>query len=319
MSARHPGCVLAFVLGLSGAIGPAPVVVPTASAQTAATPKPRDEALQAAIAKSNAYIGLMNRTLRASQSWSRYTSWVDVRKGPTGRERYIDYGLYSLYDVRGEIEKALAATGEAPLVPELDATIKRYVEAYQALAPLITKANGYYERKDYRDDRMAEGKALHAMLVPAAEAFLKERALLDQQMRGFKRDLNVREIAAIEAAEGRNARWHVRNVMMTAEEVIERMPSNAAPVVKMPEFEEVLARYAAAVREMDTYAQANPGQFSGFESQPRSLLGKLRDFRDRLARARGDARRGAGQDMTWIINEYNMMVTFSRNATRFSR
>lgn len=294
-------------------------LAPGAFAQTAPVPPKPDEALQAAIRKSNAYIDLMNRTLRASQSWGRYTSWVDVKTGPTGRERYIDYGLYSLYDVRGEIEKALAATNEVPLVPALDATMKRYVEAYQALAPLITQANGYYERKDYKTDNMAEGKALHAKLVPAAESFLRERAMLDRDMRGFKRDISTREIAAIEAAEGRKARWHVRNVMMHAEEIIELLPSNAAPVVNMPVFDEVLARYATAVREMDAYTQANPGQVSGFESQPRSLLGKLRDFRDKLARAKGDARRGAGRDMTWIVNEYNMMVTFSRNATRFAR
>lgn len=331
MSAKRPISALVSVmrlplllgvpvfLGLPGVLGLAIVAAPAAIAQTTTAPRLRDDGLQASIAKSNAYIGLMNRTLRASQSWSRYTSWVDVHKGPTGRERYISYGLYSLYDVRSEIEKALAATSEAPLVPELDAAIKRYVTAYQALAPLVTQANGYYERKDYKDDKMAEGKALHAKLVPAAEAFLKERAVLDQQMRGFKRDLNLKEFGAIEAAEGRKARWHVKNVMMNAEDIIELMPNNTNPVVSMPEFEAVLSLYATAVREMDMYSQANPGQFSGFENQPRSLLGKLRDFRDKLARSRGDARRGAGQDMTWIVNEYNMMVTFSRNATQFSR
>jgi hypothetical protein len=290
----------------------------------AQVPAPRqtsrqDPELRQAIEKSNAYIGLMNRTLRASESWRRYTSWVNVKTGPTGRERYIDYGLYSLYDVRGEITKAQEATTQPPLQTELDATMKRYIDVYQALAPLLTRANGYYERKDYKSDNMAEGRELHAKLVPAAEAFLRERATLDQQMLGFKRSVSALEIAEIEKLDGRNARWHVKNVMMNAEEIVEMLPSNAAPVVNMPGFDEVLARYASAVREMDMFSQENPGKFSGFESQPRSLLGKLRDFRDKLARAKGDARRGAGQDLTWIVNDYNMMVTFSRNATSFGR
>ncbi|MCA0420866.1 MAG: YiiG family protein, partial [Proteobacteria bacterium] len=68
--------------------------MPAGSASKAA-----DDDLQAAITKSNAYTGLMNRTLRAIQSWERYGSWVDMKKGPTGKERYITYGLYSLYDV----------------------------------------------------------------------------------------------------------------------------------------------------------------------------------------------------------------------------
>lgn len=291
----------------------------TAMAQAPAARAPQNPELQAAIAKSNAYIGLMNRTLRASDSWRRYTSWVNLKTGPTGKERYIDYGLYSLYDVRGEIEKALKATADQPAVPELDATVKRYIEAYQALAPVITQANGYYERKDYKSDGMAEGKGLHARLVPAAEAYLRERKLLDAQMRSFKDEVDRKDLAAIEAAEGRKARWHVKNVMMAAADIIELMPSQAVPVVDMKAYDAALARYATAVRDMDMYAQATPNQFSVFESQPRSLLGKLRDLQEKLARAKGDARRGAGNDLTWIINDYNMMVSTSRNATQFAR
>ena len=59
----------------------------------------------------------MNRTLRAVESWERYTSWVNVRTGPTGKERYITYGLYSLYDVRDEIRKAGEATALPPAAP----------------------------------------------------------------------------------------------------------------------------------------------------------------------------------------------------------
>ena len=296
-----------------------PFAPPAVFAQTPAAKAPQNPELQAAIAKSNAYIGLMNRTLRASDSWRRYSSWVNLKTGPTGKERYIDYGLYSLYDVRSEIEKALAATTQPPLVPELDATMKRYIEAYQVLAPLITQANGYYERKDYKSDGMAEGKALHVRLAPAAETYLRERKLLDGQMRAFKAEVDARDLAAIEAADGRKGRWHVKNVMMAAGDIIELMPSAASPVVDMKVYDEALARYALAVREMDMFSQATPNQFSVFESQPRSLLGKLRDFRDKLAKSKGDARRGAGNDMNWIINDYNMMVSTSRNATQFAR
>lgn len=275
--------------------------------------------LDAAIAKSNAYIGLMNRTIRAVQSWNRYTSWVNVKTGPTGKERYIDYGLYGLYDVRDEIAKARAIITAAPLSADLDATVGRYIAAYEALAPLLTSANGYYERKDYKSDKMAEGKALHGKMVPAAQTFLAERAALETRMRGFKREIDGRALAAIEAEEGRSARWHTKNVMKEAERMIELLPTNDAPKVDLKVFDEVLATYAAAVKEMDHFAEAYPGKFSTFESQPRSLLGKLRDFRDKVARAKGDARRGGASDLTWIVNEYNMMVSTSDMANRFRR
>lgn len=275
--------------------------------------------LDAAIAKSNAYIELMNRTLRAVESWNRYTSWVDVKKGPTGKERYIDYGLYSLYDVKDEIAKARAAIGTPPASPELDAAFDRYITAYETLAPLITSANGYYERKDYKSDKMAEGKALHVKMVPAAEAFLAARGEVETRMRTFKRDLDTRALAALEAQEGQGPNWHVKKVMMSAQDVIELLPQGQQ-AANMKAFDASLDAYAKAVRAFDEFAQAYPDKFSGFDSQPRSLLGKLRDFRDKLAKSKGKVRdQFVGMDLTFLISQYNMMVSMSDMAARFSR
>ena len=47
------------------------------------------------IAKSNAVVGLLNTAQRAQDSINRYASWVNVKTGPTGKERII-YGLYSI-------------------------------------------------------------------------------------------------------------------------------------------------------------------------------------------------------------------------------
>lgn len=286
---------------------------------TAAQAQTPDADMQGGIAKTNAYIELMNRTLRASESWNRYASWVNVKTGPTGKERII-YGLYSLYDVRSEIEKARAATNQPPAYSALDETVKRYVSAYEVLAPLITEADAYYERKDYLSDKMAAGKALHAKLAPAAQTFLTERKALERDMEDVKRDLDRRQLAAIEQQEGRKARWHVRNVMIEAKTIIDLLPSNSAPVVDLPVFDKALDRYAAAVKEFDAYSAATPNSFFVFESSPRNLLGKLREFRQKVGRTKGDARRaGVGHDLTWLINDYNMMVSTSQSATTFSR
>lgn len=287
-------------------------------AQTkAAEPDAAQAELNDAIGKSNAYIELMNRTLRAVESWSRYTSWVNVKKGPTGKERYIDYGLYSLYDVKSEIAKAREAVDSPPHMPELDAAFGRYITAYEVLAPLLTTANGYYERKDYKSDKLAEGKALHVKMVPAAEAFLAARAEVETRMRTFKRDLDKRSLAAIEAQEGQGPRWHVKNVMMTAQDVVELLPEGRQ-ATDMKAFDAALDTFAKAVRSFDEFSQAYPSKFSGFESQPRSLLGKLREFRDKIAKSKGKVTdQFANMDLTFLINQYNMMVSMSDMATRF--
>ncbi|AOO84751.1 hypothetical protein BHK69_24570 [Bosea vaviloviae] len=293
-----------------------------ALAQGAATPAAptADEAgLQTAIAKSNAYTALMNRTLRAIQSWERYASWVDMKKGPTGKERYIDYGLYSLYDVTGEIKRAEEAVTRAPALPEIDQTIRRYIRAYQEFAPLITRAERYYERKDYRDDNATEGRNLHMLMVPAAKTFLDERATLDAQMRVYKKGLDQRELAAVEQREGRSVRWQVRNVMINARVVMDLMPSNEKPIVDLKAFDAAVADYAGAVREMDRFKETEPKGVPFIESQASSWLGRLRDFRDKLGRGKGDVRRGAANDANWLVSSYNTMVSLSETAIRTLR
>ena len=295
--------------------GPALAQVPAPPGQAAATSASPE---QAAIGKLNAYVELLNRTLRAQESLDRYQSWVNMKTGPTGRERII-YGLYSLYDVRDEIANAQAATAQPPAMPELDAEMKSYISAYEALAPTITEADGYYERQDYRTDKMAQGKALHAKLAVAGPVFLTERKKVDSLFKAEKAKSDVAELAAIEAREGRKARWHVTNVMIEARRVIDLLPNGEKPVVDIPVFDGALARYADAVKAMDGFSAANPNSFFTFEGQPRSLLGKLREFDEKLARAKGDARRGAANDLTWLVNDYNMMVSSSQSATTFPR
>ncbi|MET0604937.1 MAG: YiiG family protein [Beijerinckiaceae bacterium] len=279
----------------------------------------QDPELQALIRKSNAYIGLMNRTLRAVESWNRYRSWVNPRSGPTGRERVI-YGMYSLYDVREEIAKANEAASSPPSLPGVDASVKRYILAYNSFAPLVAEAEGYYERKDYLADKFAEGKELHAKLAPAAETFLQARADFEREMNAIKNDLDARELADIERREGRKARWHMRNVMVSAQKVVDLLPTGYSLVVDLPEFDAALDNFAAAVKVMDAYAAANPNSFGVFESQPRAYLGKLREFRQKIEGTKGDARRAnTWNDLSWLVNDYNMMVSTSRNATAIAR
>ena len=287
-------------------------------AQKPPAPDPEIAASQAITSKLNAYVELSNRTLRASESLARYESWVNMKTGPTGRESIV-YGLYSLYDVRSEIAKAKAATTMPPAMPALDAEMPAYIAAYEALAPTITKADGYYERGDYKVDKLAEGKILHATLAPAGKAFLDERAKLDGLLKVEKDKADAAELALIERREGRKVQWQVKNVMMRARSVVDLLPSDKKPVVDLVAFDGALGGFGTAVRELDEYSAANPGSFTAFESRPRSFLGKLREFRDKLTKSKGDARGPAGRDLTWIVNDYNTMISTAQIATRVPR
>ena len=77
--------------------------------------------------------------------------------------------------------------------------------------------------------------------------------------------------------------------------------------------------FGAAVKDMDAYGADHPNAFFVFTSEPRSLLAKLRDFQETIDAVKGDARRAGGDQITWIVNDYNMMVTTSQTATQFDR
>jgi hypothetical protein len=273
--------------------------------------------LHASLEKFNAYVGFLNRTLRASESLDRYKSWVNMKTGPTGRERII-YGLYDVYDTTREAAEATAALTKQPLLPELDAAMRDYIAANATLGPILNEANAYYERADYKTDKMAGGKELHAKIVAAAEPFLAARARADALFTIEKAKLDERQLNAIEKREGRKANWHVANIMMRARRLMDLLPSNAKPVIDIGPFDAAMADYGAAVKDMDGYGAAHPNSFFVFESQPRDLLSKLREFQEKIDRAKGDARRGGGGDLTWIVNDYNMMVTSAQSATQFN-
>jgi hypothetical protein len=297
----------------------APVLSGTpAFAQSSTAPEAEVDVSDAAIVKMNAYVEFLNRSIRASESLERYGSWVDMKKGPTGKERVI-YGLYSLYDVRDEIAAVEQAAKADPKMPELDAAMLAYVETYQKLAPVIEKANKYYERLDYKSDKMEGAKAYHKDRAALAPTYGERRDAADLTLRAEKVKLDLASLKALEQMEGRKSRWHVRNVMIRAEAMMDLMPDNDKPVVDMAVFKGELDAYASAVREFDDYAIDHPDSFHVFESRPASLLSKLRDLDELLGKVKGDARKAGGNDIEWIVSDYNTMVTTSQTATTFAK
>lgn len=295
---------------------------PQQPAQAAPAPKPSlgiaslDGDLNSYIGKSNAVVGLLNTSLRAADSWQRYLSWVNVKTGPTGRERII-YGLYSVSasSARDAIAKARKSAEGEPAIPALDGATKEMADAFEALFPILNEAEAYYDRKDYLGDGMAGGKALHGKLVPAALAFLAARARTEALQEQFKDMLDVAQLARIEQAEGKSVRWHGRRTLALAKKAIDLMPNNPRGAgTDMKAFDAALSAFGEAVREFDA-AVRESGKSGVLDSQPRDILGKLREMRDAIAKGRMDGMRFSF-DHRAIVNSYNMMVSMSNSFFR---
>lgn len=301
------------------------------------------ENVEAGLEKANVYIETAKMTERAVGSWERYQSWVNMKTGPTGTERYISYGMYDLPDLEGLLKASRAAVGAKPGVAKLDAAMRRYLDAYEALGPLVNKASAYYDRKAYEADKAAEGQALHKQMVPLATAFLETREAMMPELRAFVRDVEGQELAKIEAREGRKAAWQVGQVLHAANRILdlfprirpqaigsdelEQMINNLGPDTPGEKFDEIIAgivppknividakrfgeeleNYAKAVGEFDRYSGEKSGELDEVKGLSRQLLELLRAFQVPLIANDGRQFDGGGQMFGQIVEVYFSM------------
>jgi len=275
--------------------------------------------------KLNAYIGCINRLSgRAYDSRARYFSWAG-RNGPTGNERII-YGTYTIYDTspcRKNIDKANTLE---PHDAALEAAATAYGEAVAKLEPLLKEADDYYSREDYKDDRMAKGKALHPRLVAAWDAF----ASADQNLRGNVEAINDRraleKLAAIERDEGRKAHYYVEALMIHAKRVLraeERDKPDLAAIAQ------ALTEYEDTVKMAEQASGADGGRKIGsiFLSNAKSYLVTakqlMRRIRDNVPYSSGDKMMLGNAGSGWMVEgspprllrDYNQLIdAYNRGA-----
>jgi hypothetical protein len=288
--------VLAALLAFEGL--PAAQSPPSPPPVTITVPDLAPDEFQPWIAKSNAYVDLLNDSLRAIDAIRRYQSWVDMKTGPTGKERYI-YGLNSVDPEKKAIEKARAAADQPPAIPSLDAAARDYATAFETLVPIINDAYAYYERQDYKDDQMAGGKAFHAKLVPAMNAFLAARDRLEDGQEVLSAALDKQQLALIEKTEGKSERWHLRNLSIAAKAAIDAVPHDQNPEA-MAAFSAAITVYAEAVRNYDDFNKT-AGEHD--QSNPRTLLADFRELRDKIGK-----KTTTESDFKNIVSEYNSVV-----------
>ena len=250
-------------------------------------------------------------------SRARYFSWA-AKEGPTGRERII-YGTYTIYDTsdcRKNVEKANALE---PHDAALEAAATAYAEAVSKLEPLLKEADDYYSQQDYKDDKMAKGKALHPRLVAAWNAF--ESA--DQKLRSGVEAINdqraLEKLAAIEKSEGKQARYHVEALMIQAKRVLRAEEADKPDVAAITQ---ALNDYESMVKGAEQFTgsgnDAKIGSF--FIGNAKSFLvtakSLMRRIRDKVPYSAGDKMMLGNNGAGWMVEgspprllrDYNQLV-----------
>jgi hypothetical protein len=287
------------------------LLAPIAAQQAAAQTPPEVE-------KLNAYVGCLNRlSERSFQSRERYFSWA-AKSGPTGRERII-YGLYTISDTsdcRKNVEKA---NGLEPRDAALEAAATEYAEAASKLEPLLKEADDYYTQQDYKDDKMAKGKALHPRLVAAWDAFESADRTLRSGVEAINDKRALEKLAAIEQSEGRNARYHIEALMIQAKRVL-RAEEAAKPDVAA--ITQALNDYESIVKGAEQFSGSGSGAKIGsmFVNNAKSFLvtakALMRRIRDKEPYSSGDKMMLGNAGSGWMVEgspprlmrDYNQLV-----------
>ena len=189
------------------------------------------------------------------------------------------------------------------------------------------EADDYYDQENYKDDRMAKGKALHPRLVAAWDAF----AAADQTLRAGLDVLQdkraVERLAEIESTEGRKERYHIEALMIRAKRVI-RAESAALP--DLAKITDAVSDYEAMVKETEDYAASNKGSKidPSFISAAKEFLTTakqlMRRVQDKVPYSSGDQmmlNSGGG----WMVQgsparlmrDYNQLVSSYNSGAKF--
>ena len=218
---------------------------------------------QSLVEKTNLYVKALNAVSNAQRTYDRYASWVEVKKGPTGKERYISYGLYEISKSAVDEVKQAAQKGPQlkPALPDLDAVIVRLADAFGALEPLVKKAQDYYEQEDYKDDAAKGARDMHDKMMPLFERTFAAERELRRSLDTLKGQVDQRQLAQIEKLSGRKYEWHLRSYLLAAKALINLLPDSAeVPPIDAASYKKRYGELEATYNAFQTFASENPDE-----------------------------------------------------------
>ena len=290
---------------------------PTAPETAPSTPTgPGDDA--SLIEKINGYIACSNRTVsRTLDSRSRYLSWVSEQAGPTCTERYISYGLYTLYEDGVPKCNEAVTRGKAtpPSMPKLEQAAADMAAAYAELVPLTQKAEDYYQQQDYKDDNCAKAKAMHPQLMAAFNKFMAAEKIVAGELDGLKAELDVKQLARIEAEQGKKLQWYTQNFMMNTRSLVRSVPKENAVSFDSAAYLAAFNSLQPAYDQLIEYSAAHPDEASGafwysaFESSAKNFYTKAKFLKRDVAEGKKPDARALNE----LIDEYNRVVGDANN------
>lgn len=267
--------------------------------------------------KLNAYVACLNRTKpRTLQSRERYLSWVDETAGPNCKERYISYGLYTLYaDGIQKCQQAVElGAASPPSLPKLQEAATQLTAAFVELVPLTQKVSDYYEQEDYKDDQCAKGKEMHPQLMAAFQRFIAADAAVTAELTPLQREMDLKELALLNQ-EGKQLQYLSKKFLVTSESLLSQVPKQAPPSWGGEGYVQQYALVETDYQALQDYLVAHPDEadkafwFSAFSSSVKDFYTQAKFLKRDLA----SGKKAGPNELNSLIEKYNRMVSDGNN------
>jgi hypothetical protein len=220
-----------------------------------------DDKFKSLVEKTVLYTKALNAARTVQKSYDRYAAWVDLKAGPTGKERSID-GVPDIGASLQEIADAGAnGPGMWPPLPGADVTAQKLAQATTALAPLVKTASDYYVQKQYKTDAAKRGRELHVQILPLFEQFFGCELAMRRELGAVVEDIERRNLARIEKDQGKNYEWHLRSFLFAAKTVADLLPNHVdAAMIEGPRYKQRFANLQATYTAFTQYCVEHPAE-----------------------------------------------------------
>jgi Protein of unknown function (DUF3829) len=220
-----------------------------------------DDKFKSLVEKTVLYTKALAAARTVQKSYDRYAAWVDLKAGPTGKEKAID-GIADIAGALQEIADAGAnGPGMWPPLPGLDGMAQKLAQTTASLAPVVKSASEYYAQKKYKADAAKHGQELHAQMLPIFEQFFVSEMGMRRELSVVLEDVERRNLARIEKEQGKNYEWHLRNFLFAAKTLADLLPNHVdAAMIESARYRTRFSNLQAAYTEFTQYCLQHPAE-----------------------------------------------------------
>jgi hypothetical protein len=307
--------------------------VPPATPTKPVAPKPPPavvvSAAQRAGTKLQGYIECFNEIdSGAHRSIARYASWVkDMKLGPSGKESVV-HGLYALESQKiAQCANTFPQTARLrPSMATLDTAAEIYIKVLTGMDKQVQAAHSYYDRQNYKDDKLTQGRVLHGPLAASFDAFMEASQSFSEAL-DVENDLVLTaKLSELEKIDGRKLPYFKMAVMNRAKLLSNTLGEEKFEVTKAGE---QMVAFETILDEGLSYTLSHPGEkpanwsdFAGATQTFRhAAKERLRRMRDKVPYNEGEQKLLAlnGAQVTVegsadkLIQTYNGLVAAGNN------